>query len=98
MPKPAKTYYSVFHKLSGILMILALLWLTVSTPFVFARQLQELPSDQTASIPLEEEDCPNPFSNTTEEKTESGVSTLSEEYLHQIEAHSHHFTLVVKQY
>jgi len=78
-----KTYNSV-HILSSVFMMLALLWLTVSTPFVFASQQQSVSYHQSAvggdSLPVDEEGS-NPFGNSTEEKTPGGVS-LSEEYLH----------------
>ena len=56
-------------------MVLALVWLTISLPFVYGAQ-------QYLKCQLE-------FStNTTEEKTESGVNTLSE-YLHEAHALVH---------
>ena len=56
-------------------MIVALMWLTISLPFVYGAQL--------------ELKCLSEFStNTTEEKTESGVNTLSE-YLHEAHALVH---------
>ena len=56
-------------------MVLALVWLTISLPFVYGAQ-QHLK-------------CQLEFStNTTEEKTESGVNTLSE-YLHEAHALVH---------
>lgn len=66
-------------------MMLALLWLTISLPFVLAGQ-QEIAKQQhtenTAS-PLtgNEEESANPFGNSTEEKA-PGNSSFSEEYLH----------------
>jgi hypothetical protein len=67
-------------------MILALLWLTVSTPFVYASQQEqaklEKVSHTKAPPNCNEEESPNPFGNSTEEKA-SGSSSLSEEYLHQ---------------
>ena len=66
-------------------MILTLVWLTISTPFVNASQQQMQQS--SASVPADNQttgsDDNNPFSNTTEEKAESGSGTLSE-YLHNI--------------
>lgn len=64
-------------------MICTLLWLTVSAPFVF-RSLQHYEDARQA----ESRDFPGkskpaaPFQTTSEEKTESGVSSLTEEYLH----------------
>ena len=64
-------------------MMIALAWLTVSTPFVYASQqhiAQKAATDSKGS---------NPFANTTEEKTESGPNTLSE-YLHDAHEHFHY--------
>lgn len=76
-------------------MILALLWLTISAPFVYKAQ-QELEKRQhhaqNIALTMEDlqdntEEC-NPFGNNTEEKTESGSNGLSE-YLHHIHELSH---------
>lgn len=69
---------------------MALLWLTVSAPFVYASQ-QELVkqhkmADTAGDLGGSEEEAGNPLSNSTEEKKPSGGSSLSEEYLH------HHHT------
>jgi hypothetical protein len=65
-------------------MMLCLLWLTVSLPFVFAGQ-QEIARqyhvDNDSPLTGNEEESANPFGNSTEEKTPSSNS-LSEEYLH----------------
>ncbi len=77
--------YNFFQKGSAIFMILALLWLTVSTPFVFASQQKLLKNDKMADTQLPvsetEEEASNPFSSTTEEKN-PGSTSFSEEYLH----------------
>ena len=58
-------------------MIMALLWLTVSLPYVYkAQQIQKQISKEKST------DDNNPLSNTVEEKNESGVNTLNE-YLHE---------------
>jgi len=67
--------FNTRHIITSLFMILALLWLTVSTPFVYAAQQVEKKISQNQSDN-------NPFSNTTEEKNESGANTLSE-YLHE---------------
>lgn len=79
--------FSLTHKLSAIGMILALVWLTISTPFVFSAQQENAPVQQTTEdMPVNaEEDTSSPFSSTTEEKAPSST-VLSEEYLH---AHQH---------
>jgi hypothetical protein len=58
-------------------MMLALLWLTISLPFVYEAQqiTQEVVSDQGA------DNTGNLGNNSTEEKTESGSNSISE-YLH----------------
>lgn len=58
-------------------MIAALLWLTVSAPFVYQAQQAQLEHQQTESDG-------SLLNNTTEEKNESSVNTLSE-FLHHIQ-------------
>jgi len=70
-------------------MILALVWLTISAPFVYA-SIQEHASlnkieNGGSLLSATEEETANPFGNTTEEKAPN--TTLSEEYLHD-----HHST------
>lgn len=80
-------------------MILALLWLTISAPFIFGAQQKLAKLDNTAyssSIPGTEEESTNPFGNNTEEKAPSGTS-FSEEYLHAHHAH-HHFVTEILQH
>jgi hypothetical protein len=66
-------------------MILMLIWLTVSAPFIVPDQQKNTNSSvglSLADLPDTNEDSDiNPFSNTTEEKPESGSSSLNE-YLH----------------
>jgi hypothetical protein len=75
--KGKSSIFKPVHIFSSLFMIVTLLWLTVSTPFVFADQ--QLKKD--ASEKQNKSGNSNPFSNTTEEKNETGVNTLSE-YLH----------------
>jgi len=75
-------------------MIVALLWLTISTPFVFASQQAQQKEIQKQPGSCEDK---NPFSTTTEEKNESSVSTLSE-YLHDLTSMNHHFTVLTRVY
>ncbi|HPG11059.1 MAG TPA: hypothetical protein PLU37_05995 [Chitinophagaceae bacterium] len=81
------------------MMIVALLWLTVSTPFVFASRQQAAKSEKIAgknqSIPLDEDDQ-NPYGNTTEEKAPSGTS-IQEEFLHEYHA-SEYFQLLASKH
>lgn len=70
---------------SCIIMMLALVWLTVSIPFVY--QAQQVAKQQVSSAPQPGDEDTNPFANTTEERSESGANTLSE-YLHDMHTHS----------
>ena len=81
----------VYRWSSGIFQMLVLLWLTVSTPFVTSFQ-QQIKSGESRLLQVSTPSCSeqedektscNPFANTTEEKTESGSITFSEEYLHE---------------
>jgi hypothetical protein len=64
---------------SALLMLAALLWLTISTPFVYssrqavaAENLKKGKAEQQAS----------PLTGASEERSESGINTLSE-YMHE---------------
>jgi len=77
--------YNLLHRLSAVLMIIALCWLTISAPFVFANQ-QEI-AKQNNSVPADlplggTEEEANPFSGATEEKAPKTLNSVSEEYLH----------------
>lgn len=80
--------------ISSLFMMLALLWLTVSTPFVFASAQAQQKEIQKQTGGNEDR---NPFATTTEEKNESSVSTLSE-YLHDLNSMSHHFIVLTRIY
>lgn len=89
------TKYLLVRWASGIFMALVLLWLTVSAPYVTSfqiqmaeREKQEQKNNTHGCTDKESHDC-NPFANTTEEKTESGSITFSEEYLHHHEEAIH---------
>jgi hypothetical protein len=74
-------------------MITALLWLTVSTPFVYqAQKIQKQIQQQT-----DQTENTNPFSNTTEEKNQSSVNTLSE-YLHDHPSIENDFVILTRLY
>jgi len=85
--------FSLKSVISSLFMIIALLWLTVSTPFVFASQ-QAQKEIQKQAGGCEDK---NPFSTTTEEKNESSVSTLSE-YLHDLNSTNDHFIVLTRIY
>ncbi len=86
MSKPS-THYALRHKISGILMLAALLWLTISIPFVYEAKQQVIAESAAAAlhspdIPGDKDTSDNPFANTTEEKTSSNILSFSEEFLH----------------
>ena len=86
--------FSLKSVISSLFMIIALLWLTVSTPFVFASQQAQQKEIQKQTGSNEDK---NPFSTTAEEKNESSVSTLSE-YLHDLNSMDHHFIVLTRIY
>ena len=100
MKRNQKTY-NVFQLISAISMILALVWLTISAPFVFAGQQELTKQNQTenAGAPLagNEEEATNPFGNNTEEKAPTSGSSFSEEYLHDHHT-TDYFLSIVSQY
>ena len=76
-------------------MVLALAWLTISTPFVYAdrERSQELAKQINAAEG--DEECAIP--STNEEKSESGINTLSE-YLHDLHTQDHPFDSIENYY
>ena len=99
MRKSQKTF-NVFQLASAVFMIAALLWLTISAPFVYAGQKLIAGQEQAAGtgLPLagNEEEAANPFGNTTEEKAPSGGNTFSEEYIHDLHKHDHFFLILLR--
>ena len=90
-----KNIFSTALKLSSLLMLVLLAWLTVSLPFVYAdQQLQKANNLQQCNFP---DDNSNPLTNTTEEKTEGGVNSLSE-YLHDPHVMEHTSLIITKYY
>lgn len=81
--------YKPRHFIASITMLLMMLWLTVSTPFVFASQsraehrqeLSTASSPQSTDNTADDEQACTPL-GSTEEKTSNGVNSFSEEYLH----------------
>ena len=93
--KKNQRLYNVTEMVSSLVMVVTLLWLTISTPFVYAAdQVQKQEIKAQAEDVCEDS---NPFSNTTEEKNEGGVNTLSE-YLHDLHVMDHGFTVLTKFY
>jgi len=81
-------------------MMIALLWLTISAPFVFKAQqrLDEQSKTEKAALPLaaDDEENANPFGNNTEEKAPTS-NAFSEEYLHD-HHEADHLVLIASQY
>ncbi|MBL7741462.1 MAG: hypothetical protein JNK14_19740 [Chitinophagaceae bacterium] len=99
--KKNKRVYNRLQLVSAVFMILALLWLTVSIPFVNAAQQDLAKQNQTEQVGNmmagNEEETANPFGNTTEEKAPSNSSSFSEEYLHD-HHHTDHYFSIARQY
>lgn len=92
--------YNVLQLFSALIFIMALSWLTVSAPFLYAAQ-QELAQQnkmEKTAYPLTagEEETPNAPGNNAEEKT-PGNQTVSEEFLHEYQI-TKHFLIEVSQY
>lgn len=88
-----KTKASAYVHAAAMLMILALVWLTISIPFVYAAE--KALKAQTQS-PSGCEDS-NPFANTTEEKSETNTTSVSEYLIVHI-SQELTFTVVIKIY
>jgi hypothetical protein len=94
--KSDNTIANFKYKVSSIVMLLALAWLTVSLPFVYAdQQAQKEMVQKQYDTPSAEEDS-NPLTNTTEEKT-GNVNTLSE-YLHDTHITEHPYFVIETRY
>ena len=95
MNKNRKPYPNL-QKASAIFMIFALLWLTISAPFVNASEmdLDSLGDASQTELPMSgnDEDGPSPINNTTEEKAPTNSSSFSEEYLHSHDKSEHFFS------
>lgn len=92
--KRNRKIFSVFQLCSAVFMILALMWLTVSTPFVVACQQQPAKQQKmeknNALAGGNEEEAGNPFGSNSEEKTPS-TNSFSEEFLHNTHVISHFY-------
>jgi len=79
--------YSLKEKGISTLLIMTLLWLTVSLPYISdAQQYSTRIALESGKSSLPLDDSSNPVSGNPEEKAASGgINTLSEEYLHHPE-------------
>jgi hypothetical protein len=95
------TNNNVSRAVSVIFMMLALLWLTISLPFLYAAQQEQIKQGLAVNgespVSESEEDSTNPFGNSTEEKAAGNVS-FSEEYLHDHHTTDHFFSFDPKYY
>ena len=91
--------YNISRIASALFMIAALAWLTVSAPFVYAAQQQALKFHNVLksdiSIGGNEEEFPNPLSNTPEEKKPGSNNSFAEEFLH--DHHSDEYFLTAQR-
>jgi hypothetical protein len=83
MKKSSKSY-TIFQKVSSIFLMLTLLWLTVSTPFIMSTQEEFAKQQKTsaAQLPVSDsgDDASDSAGNNIEEKMPN--SSLAEEFLH----------------
>ena len=92
VPQP----YSFFNRISALMMMIALSWLTISAPFVYEQQqeIAKQSSSASAELPIAgTEEEANPFSGSTEEKVPKTLNTFSEEYLHDHHQSEYFFSL-----
>lgn len=76
-----KNKYTLRQYIATLLMLFALVWLTVSLPYVYETKLKVASKELNGKFEVEKNNA-NPFANTTEEKTCGGINTLTEEYIH----------------
>ena len=91
----SRKIYTAFQLASAVFMIVTLLWLTISLPFVYDNQQQSERNqivNQDSSSDNSEESS-NPFGNSTEEKNPNSSNSLSEEFLHDHHIHDHYFSI-----
>lgn len=85
-------YEGAQQRFHSLLMLCLLLWLTVSTPFVYDAQ-----QDVATAQGITTADDDNPLSGTNEEKVETGSNTLSE-YLHEPHHAQLRFVVLTRSY
>ncbi|HJS53855.1 MAG TPA: hypothetical protein VJ765_04905 [Chitinophagaceae bacterium] len=89
--------YNLCQRISAVMMIVALAWLTISAPFVL-EQHQKMAKEHissSAQLPINDTDEEsNPLSNATEEKAPNSLNTFSEEYLHDNHRSEYFFSLI----
>ena len=95
MKKSIKPYL-IFQKLSSIFLMLTLLWLTVSTPFIMSTQenLSRQHKTLSAQLPVSDsgDESADSAGNTIEEKVPNCSNSLAEEFLHDHHAEEYNNT------
>jgi hypothetical protein len=95
--KRARKKYSIFQFATSVFMILALLWLTISAPFIYNYQqkisTQDKVNKSASPADINEEETANPFGNNAEEKASGSINSFSEEYLHDHHVTDHFFSI-----
>jgi hypothetical protein len=88
--------YTIFQKASSIFLMLTLLWLTVSTPFIMSTQENFAKQHKTlmAELPVGDDDGSDNASNNIEEKVPNSSNSLSEEFLHDHHAEDYSDTKI----
>jgi len=94
----SRNTYNAFQIVTSVFMIVALLWLTMSAPFVYAGQQSQAKynaADTGSPLAGTEEEAANPFGNTTEEKA-PGSTSFSEEFLHDYHKAEYFFSIAAQ--
>ena len=94
--RPASFIYNTRQILSSAMMIMTLVWLTVSLPVVTKYQRVAIPVKTSSTTDKGDKESNNPFANTTEEKNPTSSNTIAEEFLHESYTHTEHLPLPVK--
>jgi hypothetical protein len=92
--KKKLTLYYMSRMASAVLMIIALLWLTVSLPIVYASQQEFAKAEKATAADTSnaEDENANPYGNNTEEKAPS--TSVSEEYIHDHHKSDYFYSII----
>jgi hypothetical protein len=96
--RSASFTYNTRNILSSVLMIMTLVWLTISLPLVtkYQQAVAAEKISQHKTDNREKKDAGNPFASTTEEKNPNSSNTIAEEFLHESCFQPEHLPLPVK--
>lgn len=98
MKKSSKSY-TIFQKATSIFLMLTLLWLTISTPFVIASQQELAKQQKVLTVDPPSTDCDDEAgddsgSNNNIEEKVPVTNNLSEEFLHEHHTTQFFFTII----